>query len=139
MLFGDSGYWWIENLYMIVGRLFVNRHDDRGGNPVPTGGAMPTGGAKGLDSDHVPTGGAETFHTSAGRNNGDSGRLLDILHITSACTVSFLSYHSLRCNNLILGVSYPWDIERPRFIRSARYFRIQFKRGQGDEAWLALG
>ena len=43
---------------MMVGRLLVNRHDDRGGNPVPIGGVMPTGRAKGLDSDHVPTGGA---------------------------------------------------------------------------------
>ena len=37
---------------MMVSRLLENRQDDWGGNPVPTGGA------KGLDSDHVPTGGA---------------------------------------------------------------------------------
>ena len=43
---------------MMVSRLLVNRHDDRGGNPMPTGGVMPTVGAEGLDFNHVPTGGA---------------------------------------------------------------------------------
>jgi len=28
----------------------------------------------------------------------------------------FLSFLPLKCHNLILGVSYPWDIQRPRFI-----------------------
>ena len=65
---------------------------------MPTGGAMPTSGVEGLDSDCVPTGEAEAFHTKADKNNGDSGRLLDISHIAFACIVSFLSYHSPRCN-----------------------------------------
>ena len=62
------------------------------------------------------------------------------LHMCITCMSYILSATILlRCHNLILGVSYPWDIQRPRFIRSVRYSRSQFEQGQGDGAWLALG
>ena len=54
---------------------------------------------------------AEAIVTSASGDGSILGSLYDIHVAYCICMlVSFLSYHSLRCYNLILGVSYPWDI-----------------------------
>ena len=61
---------------------------------------------------------AEAVVTSASGDGGFLESLFDICVAYCICTlVSFLSYHSLRCNNQISGVSYPWDIQRPRYVR----------------------
>ena len=73
----------------------------------------------GIDTDHVPCDGLSLAVGWGGCHEcqwwwwcfGKSLWYMYCLLYLYAC--SFLSYHSLRCYNLILGVSYPWDFNVP--------------------------
>ena len=108
--------WWDWSLNLLIGSSLVIRHNDRG--PIS---CLVVGHALRWAEVLIPI-------TCLAVGWGGChkcqwwwwclGSLFDICVAYCICTlVSFLSYHSLRCNNLISGVSYPWDIQRPRYVR----------------------